>query len=74
MSDWLPPGGYSIVGSPRRGEVKFSERPIEHFPLSADTDNLQNRYADYLLDQIICRYRNYLQILMISADIFTTCR
>ena len=45
-------------------------RPIEIFSISADTDNLQNRNADYLQIQIICRYgfigryQNYLPIFL----------
>ena len=45
-------------------------RPIEIFSISADTDNLQNRNADYLQIQIICRYgfigryQSYLPIFL----------
>ena len=52
------------------GMVVPRVRPIEIFSISADTDNLQNRNADYLQIQIICRYgfigryQNYLPIFL----------
>ena len=52
------------------GMVVPRVRPIEIFSISADTDNLQNRNANYLQIQIICRYgfigryQNYLPIFL----------
>ena len=45
--------------------VLSSERPLENFSVSANIDNLQNRYADYLLSADYWVTGKYLPICLV---------
>ena len=66
----------------KRHYVFLREQPIEIFFFkSADTDNLQNRYADYRhfadnlpIGKISADIEAYLPIIILSADKMIFCR